>query len=110
MWSPDPETIVTAAQRQAEAQAATIEAFRSAIQSHVDEAARSRRYDSGFALASYVASTNPEWAAEAQVFVAWRDAVWLYAYAELDKVMAGEREAPTVAGFITELPAIEWEY
>lgn len=40
--------------------------------------------------------------------VAWRDAVWLYAYAELDKVMASEREQPSVDEFIGELPVIEW--
>lgn len=108
MWTPEPEIIVTAAQKAAETQAATVEGFRAAIQSHVDAAARSRNYDGGNALASYVASTNPQWAAEAQAFVAWRDAVWLHAYAELDKVMAGEREQPSVEEFVRELPAIEW--
>ena len=82
--------------------------YRFAIQRHVDAQAQSRRYDSGNSLASYVASTNEIWAAEAQVFVAWRDAVWLYAYAELEKVMAGEREQPSVEEFIGELPPIEW--
>ena len=86
----------------------TVEDYRVTIQSHVDEAARDRRYDSGVSFASYVASTDPVWSAEAQIFVAWRDAVWLYAYAELDKVMAGEREAPTVDAFISELPAVAW--
>lgn len=82
--------------------------YRLAIQHHVDEAARSRRYDSGNSLASYVTSTNEAWAAEAQAFVAWRDAVWQHAYAELDKVVAGEREQPGVDDFIGELPVIEW--
>ena len=85
-----------------------IEGFRRAIQSHVDATARSRNYDSGTSLASYVASTNTEWAAEAQAFVAWRDAVWGYAYAELDKVTGGQREAPTVEDFIAELPEMVW--
>lgn len=108
MWTPEPEIIVTAAQREAEAQAALVETFRAAIQSHVDETARSRNYDGGNSLASYVASTNSGWAAEAQAFVAWRDAVWLYAYAELDKVQTGAREVPAVEAFIGELPQIEW--
>lgn len=108
MWTPNPAIIITAAQKAAEAQASTVEGFRAAIQGHVDATARSRNYDSGNALASYVASTNPQWAAEAQTFVAWRDAVWLHAYAELDKVMAGEREQPSVAEFVDELPKIEW--
>lgn len=108
MWTPEPEIIVTAAQRAAEAQAALVETFRVAIQAHVDETARGRSYDSGNSLASYVASTNAAWAAEAQIFVAWRDAVWIYAYAELDKVMSGDRTIPTVEAFIGELPVIEW--
>ncbi len=108
MWTPEPEIIVTAAHREAEAQAALVETFRAAIQAHVDEAARGRSYDSGNSLASYVASTNAGWAAEAQAFVAWRDAVWLYAYAELDKVMNGARAVPAVEAFIGELPVIEW--
>lgn len=108
MWTPDPSIIITAAKKAAEAQAAAVEAFRAAIQFHVDNTARSRNYDGGNALASYVASTNPQWAAEAQTFVAWRDAVWLYAYAELDKVILGEREQPTIETFIGELSAVEW--
>lgn len=85
-----------------------IEGFRLAIQSHVDAAAQSKNYDSGNSLAGYVASTNPTWAAEAQAFVAWRDAVWIYAYAELDKVTGGQREAPSVEDFIAELPEMVW--
>lgn len=85
-----------------------IEAFRVAIQSHVDAAAVSKRYDSGNSLATYVTSTVVEWAAEASAFVAWRDAVWAYAYAEMDKVLAGQREQPTVQGFLDELPVIVW--
>lgn len=85
-----------------------IEGFRAAIQSHVDAQAVSRRYDSGNSLATYVNSTNPQWSAEAAVFVAWRDAVWAYAYAEMDKVLGGERVQPTVEAFLTELPEIVW--
>ncbi|WP_024585992.1 hypothetical protein [Aliihoeflea sp. 2WW] len=109
MWTPDPEIIVTAAQKAAEAQAATVEVFRAAIQAHVDVTGKSHNYDGGNALASYVASTNSQWAAEAQAFVAWRDAVWLHAYAELDKVMAGEREQPSVEQLIGGLPKIQWK-
>lgn len=108
MWTPDPAQIITAAQKAVEAQAAMQEQFRAAIQSYVDSLAKSRNYDSGNSLASYVASTNAQWTAEAQAFVAWRDAVWLYAYAELAKVMTGAREIPTIEDFISELPAIAW--
>jgi len=82
--------------------------YRSAIQAHVDATARSRDYDSGVSCTSWVASTNPVWAAEAQAFVAWRDAVWAYAYTELAKVEAGQREQPNVAALLAELPAMSW--
>lgn len=82
--------------------------YAEAIQAHVDAAAISRRYDSGNSLATYVSSSNPDWAAEAQAFVAWRDAVWAYAYVELDKVLAGEREQPSVEAFVGELPELMW--
>ncbi len=87
---------------------ALIEAFRQAIQSHIDTTAGQRSYDSGITCSSYVGSTNPAWAAEAAAFVAWRDAVWTYAYVELPKVQNGERQQPSVEDFIAELPAIIW--
>lgn len=82
--------------------------YRLAIQNLIDGHAQSRRYDSGNSLATYVASSNPDWAAEAQAFVLWRDAVWAYAYVELDNVLAGEREQPSVEAFIGEFPEMMW--
>jgi len=86
----------------------TVEDYRRAIQGLVDETAQQRSYDSGLTCASYVGSTNPIWAAEAAAFTAWRDAVWIYAYAELAKVETAQRPQPTVAAFLSELPAIAW--
>lgn len=108
MWTPDPSIIITAEMKAAKAQADLMATFQTAIQEHVDQAARSRQYNDGVTLASYTASTIPTWQADAVVFVVWRDAVWVYAYAELDKVQGGERDAPTVEAFIAELPAIAW--
>lgn len=86
----------------------TVNDFRYIIQALVDETANERQYDSGVTLASYVNSTIPQWAAEAQAFVAWRDAVWLHALTELDKVQSGARSQPTIEDFIAELPTLEW--
>lgn len=86
----------------------TLEDYEQAIQSHIDATARQRTYRSGDACATYVNSTTPQWAAEAQAFVAWRDAVWAYAFAEMDKVQNGERPQPTVEEIVAELPAIDW--
>lgn len=108
MWTPDPSIIITAEQKQAEAQAQLLETFRRAVQAHVDATAQTRDYDNGNSIAGYVASTNPIWAAEAQAFVAWRDAVWAYAFAELAKVQNGAREISTVEEFLAELPIINW--
>jgi len=82
--------------------------FSDAIQNMLDTAAQSRGYDSGTTIATYVNSTNPQWAAEAQAFVAWRDDVWAYAYSELEQVIAGERDMPTISDFLAELPSITW--
>lgn len=86
----------------------TLADYENAIQGLVDTTATEKMFRDGVTLASYVASTNPQWAAEAQTFVAWRDAVWAYSYAELAKVQAGEREQPTPEEFLEELPAIAW--
>ena len=96
------------AELEASAQVLTLTDYENAIQGLVDMTATERMFRDGVTLASYVASTNPQWAAEAQAFVAWRDAVWAYSYAELAKVQAGERAQPTPTEFLAELPAIMW--
>jgi len=85
-----------------------VDVYRLEIQAMIDAKAGERQYDSGATLASYVNSTIEQWAIEARAFVAWRDAVWLHALAELDKVQKGEREQPSVPDFLAELPAFEW--
>jgi len=100
--------MVTPEMKQAAAMAATQETYRKAIQSLIDGKAQEKQYDSGATLASYVNSTVPQWASEAQAFVVWRDQVWAYALAELAKVQSGERPQPSVEDFLAELPAFEW--
>ncbi|UIY28683.1 hypothetical protein LZK73_18305 [Neorhizobium galegae] len=85
-----------------------MEAYQAAIQAMIDETARSKLFNDGVTMASYVASTVGLWAAQAQAFVAWRDKVWQYAYSELSKVQAGERSQPSVDKFLGELPEIVW--
>ena len=83
------------------------ERYTAALDSHVDAVAGERDYSSAVSLASYSASTNSEWAAEAQAFIEWRDAFWAAAIAKLDEVEAGA-PAPAFDTLIAELPAIEW--
>nr|WP_321482343.1 hypothetical protein [uncultured Cohaesibacter sp.] len=82
--------------------------YTKAIQATLDNAATARRYDSAATMATYTNSTNSDWSAEATAMVAWRDAVWLYAYQQLDAVLAGEREQPTIEGLLAELPEPNW--
>lgn len=108
MWTPDPAQIITAEHKAAAWRQATMGTFERAIQEHIDSSARDMMFRDGVTLASYVASTNATWAEQAQTFVAWRDAVWLYAYAEFAKALSGAREIPTIDAFLSELPAIVW--
>ena len=85
-----------------------VDVYRLEIQAMIDAKASERQYDSGATLASYVNSTIEQWAIEARAFVGWRDVVWLYGLAELDKVQKGEREQPSVADFLEELPVFKW--
>lgn len=84
--------------------APTVDDYRRAIDAHVEATARSRQYNSAAHMATYVNSTVPEWAAEAQAFVAWRDQVWLTAIG----MLATTTEAPKIEAVIEALPQIEW--
>jgi hypothetical protein len=81
----------------------TVEDYRAALNQHIDAVAQSRDFDNGVVAASWTGSSVKTWAADAQAFVTWRDAVWLHAYA----VFAGE-DRPAVHDFINALPAIVW--
>lgn len=82
--------------------------YAAAIQSFVDETAKAKGYANGGTLSGYVASSVDAWASEAATFIAWRDAVWLYAYAELAKVQSGQRQQPTIQELMAELIPINW--
>ena len=87
----------------------TQEDYTKAIQALFEATASSRRYEQGAtAFATYVNSKDAEWAAEAQAFVEWRDAVWRYAYDQLDLVQAGKRDQPSVEELLAELPKPNW--
>lgn len=77
--------------------------YEAAIQAKIDAVARAKRYRDGFAAATYV--TSAVFGAEATTFVGWRDDVWVYAYAQLDLVLAGQRTQPTIEDFIAEIEA-----
>lgn len=86
----------------------TVTDYESAIQALIEETARSRQFRDAATMASYTSSTVQQWSSQALSFVAWRDAVWMYAYAELEKVTTGTRPQPTVSEILDELPKIVW--
>ena len=81
--------------------------YQDAIRDHVNAVARQKNYDNALSLASYVNSTNDDWKAQAETFIAWRDIVYVDALDVLDKVQAGE-EAPSVDDLISSFPVINW--
>lgn len=82
--------------------------YGAAIQAHVEATARARGYHDAATCASYIGSTIAAWQADATAFVAWRDAVWLYVYAQLAAVQAEQRAQPSIEDLVAELPAIVW--
>lgn len=85
-----------------------IAVFTQAIEAHINDVASQKAYSGATPLASYLGSTVPQWAAEAQAFVVWRDSVWTYAYEQLAAVQSGQRQMPTVEAFLDEVPSIVW--
>lgn len=96
--------IITAEVRAAQEAARTQARYTAAIYALVTRTAQDRGYNSAESLASYVASTNPDWAAEAQAFVAWRDAVWAYALGVLAEVRAGRQPLPSLEALLKAAP------
>ena len=85
------------------------EAYRQAVQAHIDATARARDYDSGVSLASYVGDPNATWASEAAAFVAWRSSVWAFVFNWLSEIDAGTQAPPESAeALVAALPEMEW--
>lgn len=74
----------------------------------LDDTAKEHSYGSAVSCASYASSTNEQWAAEAQAFIAWRDICFEYAYDYLAQVQGGQIPDPNIEEFLLGLPAIQW--
>ena len=82
-------------------------AFEDAIQLHMDNTARTFGYDDIKSAVTYAEEPAvPKFQLEGRGFRAWRSMVWVYAYEQLQRVNNGEREQPTIADFILELPEL----
>lgn len=95
-----PETALTAAE---------IEARKVAlVQSFMDAAARSLRYDSIANAITYADEPAvPKFQSEGQAFRAWRSLVWARCYEILADVEAGERDVPSDGELIDQLPRLQ---
>ena len=86
-----------------------IVSLESAVQVYIDSIAQKKGYDSGVSCASYAASTNATFAADATAFIAWRDSVWVTCQQiENTDLAATPPIIPTAAVVIAALPAAPW--
>ena len=82
-----------------------IQLYQRAIDTHVETTARVAGYNSAAHLASYINSSVLLWADQANVFIAWRDEVWLNVYATMQMAqMTGE--IPDLLTVMRQLPVI----
>lgn len=77
------------------------------VENLLDEKAKEKQYGSAIACTSYATSTNTQWKAEAEAFIAWRDAVFSYAINLQTQIEQGG-EIPTLEQFISGLPRLQW--
>ena len=88
--------------------AQTTAAFEQAIQNKLNSTAIAARYDSIQTAVSYAEEPAvPRFQRDGIDFRAWRSLVWAYAYEQMDMVLAGEREQPTLEQFLAELTVLE---
>ena len=85
-----------------------VPALVNAVQEHLDATAQQRGYDGILSLCSYATSSVPQFAAEGQAGVTWRDACWTHCYATLAACRDGEMAIPTTDELVSALPLFVW--
>lgn len=78
-----------------------------ALEARYDLVARQRRYDDRKTCALRAGYAGP-FQVEGTAFAIWMDEQNVYAYAQLDAVLAGEREKPTPDELVAELAPMVW--
>ena len=82
-----------------------IEEYVSAVQYHMEDAARAKGYDNLLSATSYAVVPGP-FQAESIAFAQWRSDCWAYCHQQLALVQSASRATPTVAELVAELPAL----
>lgn len=77
-----------------------IASYESLAQKNLDAVAREWGYANMVTAASYAASTNPQYQADAQALIEWRDKYWAKAY-----TMEAKTLPATAQAFVDALPA-----
>jgi hypothetical protein len=78
-----------------------------ALDAHIDSVAQSYRYDSIRTMVTYATSENPQFGAEGRAAVKFRDACYVKAIEIQEDVQLGNRDIPTEAELISEMPLFE---
>lgn len=83
------------------------EAYRDAVQAHMDARARSLGYDDIRNAVTYAEEPSvPRFQEEGRAFRAWRSLVWEHCYALFDRVKAGQALIPTHEALFAGLPVL----
>lgn len=74
------------------------------VQNKLDSLAQAKGYDNIISACTYVNSTIPKFAQEANEFLILRDTAWDICYSILTEVESGSRAIPILNEIIAELP------
>lgn len=81
--------------------------YTAALEGHYDSVAKQRRYDDRKTCTLRAGYAGP-FQMEGTAFGIWMDTCNVYAYEQMDAVIASEREKPTPEELIAELPPMVW--
>jgi hypothetical protein len=105
-WSYDGDETFTEPLIEPETPEQIIKRLESALDAHLDAVANSYRYESIRTMVTYALSTNPQFAAEGNAGLQFRDAVYSIGIEIIAEVQAGNREIPTESELIALMPKI----
>lgn len=83
-------------------------AYVAAIQTRLDEFARTRGYDGILNAATYANSTIPKYQVEGEYAMVARDATWLKANEIMNGMVSDSQSIPTIDEVMAELPILAW--